>query len=202
MKEQDDIILETFSRWAKSQNPVQSRVSVFEHIRDIPYALIPELIDPITGPQEMLVRNEGSCSPKHFLLGTMLTMLNIPVQYATYPFLWHDLKLHYPDQLRTLVQNMPVEYHVACKAYIDNKWVLVDATWDRALKSGGFVVNEDWDGESDTFNAVNPLNEILHKNVRKRMDYVQSKTAYMSDECKEVQYEFYREFSRWLAALR
>ncbi len=150
----------------------------------------------------MLLRNEGSCSPKHFLLGRMLTMLDIPVQYATYPFLWHDLKLHYPDPLRALAQNMPVEYHVACRACIDNKWVLLDATWDRALKAGGFAVNEDWDGESDTLNAVNPLNEILHDNVRQREDYVRLKKEHMSDECIDVQDEFYRLFSRWLADLR
>lgn len=142
MDKSRDSILITFREWTRDLGPLRSRKSIFQHIRDIPYAIIPELIDPQTGPQEMLVCNMGSCSPKHFLLGSMFGMLGIPVKYATFPFMWNDLD--YPPLVKTLVQHMPVEYHVACRVLINDEWVLVDATWDRALKKAGFVVNEDW----------------------------------------------------------
>jgi len=41
-----DIISEKFSQWAKGGNPLEARISVFQKIRDIPYAVIPEIIHP------------------------------------------------------------------------------------------------------------------------------------------------------------
>jgi hypothetical protein len=34
-----------FRDWVDGKNPVQARIAVFEKVRDVPYAVIPELID-------------------------------------------------------------------------------------------------------------------------------------------------------------
>jgi hypothetical protein len=79
------------------------------------------------------------------------------VVFATFPFLWNDPGLHYPPELRALASAMPVTHHLACRVRINDRWILVDATWDRPLAIGGFPVNEHWDGRSDTLCAVKPL---------------------------------------------
>lgn len=197
-----NIIREKFYEWTKSLGPKESRISIFEHVRDIPWELIPELIDPENGPVGILMHNKGSCSPKHFLLGLLYQELRIPIKYATYPLKWNDLDIAYPIELRKLANAMPLEYHVACKAFINNKWILLDATWDPPLKTAGFPINENWDGFSNTLNAVKPLEEIIHKNVQERMDYVRTKTAHYTEKEHALKNRFYSEFNKWLEKLR
>ena len=110
----------------------------------------------------MLARNKGFCVPKHYLLGMFYERLGLSVQYCTYSFLWKDLDVDYPPELKKMAQELSVTYHLACKAKINNNWVLVDATWDSALKKANFPVNENWNGESGTVNAVAPIEEFVH----------------------------------------
>ena len=196
------IILEKFEEWTKNSSPIKSRIKIFENIRDIPYATIPELIDPVKGPIRILTQNRGSCSPKHFLLGIMYQKLNIPIQYASYPFNWNDLEANIPPKIRKLAEKMPIGYHVACKAYINKKWIIIDATWDLPLKREGFPVNEDWDGISNTKNAVKPHKEIVHDNEYERMDYFRMKTAWHGKREETLNTEFYNEFNNWLEKIR
>jgi hypothetical protein len=87
----------------------------------------------------------------------MYRRLGYEVVYATFPFLWNDPDLLYPPELRELATGLPVAHHLACQVRINNRWVLVDATWDLPLSRGGFPVNERWDGLADTLCAVKPL---------------------------------------------
>ena len=196
------LVLETFEEWTKNLSPKESRITIFEHIRDISLGLIPELIDPENGPAGILTYNKGSCSPKHFLLGLLYQKLRIPIKYATYPFKWNDPDIAYPIELRKLADTMPLEYHVACKAYINKKWILLDATWDPPLKKAGFPINENWDGFSNTLNAVKPLDEIIHENVQERIEYVRAKTAHYTEKEHALKNRFYNEFNKWLEKVR
>lgn len=146
-----------FQEWTAGLDPLKSRISIFEHIRNIPYALnVPP--DPApTGPERLLAHGRGSCGPKHHLLAVLFGRLGLEVVFVTFPFLWNDPDLRYPPALRQLAAAVPVSRHLACRVLIDTRWVLVDATWDLPLKRAGFPVNEDWDGRSDTICAVKPL---------------------------------------------
>jgi hypothetical protein len=146
-----------FAEWTEGLSPRESMIAIFEQVRDIPYALIPSLNDPATGPEELFKKGRGSCTPKHYLLAAMYRRLNLPVVFATFPFMWNDPDIKYPAELRELVKKLPVAYHLACRVQIGCRWVLVDATWDRPLKKAGFPVNEHWDGYSDMKCAVKPL---------------------------------------------
>lgn len=197
-----NIIREKFYEWTKGLGPKESRISIFEHVQDIPWGLIPGLIDPENGPVGILTCNKGSCSPKHFLLGLLYQKLRIPIKYATYPLKWNDLDIAYPIELRKLADAMPLEYHVACKAYINKKWILLDATWDPPLKKAGFPINENWDGFSNTLNAVKPLDEIILKNAQERIDYVRVNTAHYTEKENALKNRFYSEFNKWLEEVR
>jgi hypothetical protein len=132
----------------------------------------------------------------------MFQRLKIPIEYATYPFYWNDPDIRYPSQLRELADELPLEYHVACKAYLAGRWVLVDATWDSPLKKAGFPINESWDGVNDTKNAVKPLDEIIHKNVQERIEFMKSKNASCSEKDYLLFRNFYDKLNIWLEEIR
>ncbi|MEI8349077.1 MAG: transglutaminase family protein [Candidatus Omnitrophota bacterium] len=198
----DNIICEKFKEWTKDLAPKEARIAVFERIRDIPYAIVPKLRDHFSGPAGMLELNKGSCQPKHYLLAQFFEKLGIPIQLATYVFRWQDCPVAYPSKIKQLVEQLPVGYHLACKAYIEKKWVLVDATWDKPLKAYGFSVNEHWDGLSATENAVVVLEEITHKDAADRCSYETQKRSGYSDNEKALYTEFIEQFNQWLEQIR
>jgi len=153
------IVNRKFSEWTEGLNTRQAMVSVFYHIRDIPYVPVtdPGFHDPLRAGEFLLAEGRGSCAPKHYLLAAMYRMLNLHVVYATFPFLWNEPKIRYPAELRTLAAQLPVIYHLACRVQVGCRWALVDATWDPPLAKAGFPVNDHWDGYADTRCAVTPL---------------------------------------------
>jgi hypothetical protein len=197
-----DIVQKAFAEWTKGISGRDARISIFDHIRDIPYAVIPEIRNPVDGPQGLLKGMKGSCTPKHFLLGRMFEMLQIPIKHVTYPFSWNAKSVAYPPELRKLAEALPIEYHLACKARIENKWVVVDATWDRPLARVGFPVNESWDGVNDTKLAVDALDEIVHENVQERVNFVQArKSSWTADDNNRTD-RFISALNNWLETVR
>jgi hypothetical protein len=197
-----DILTKKFEEWTEGLGPEEARISVFGHIRDIPYAIIPELRDPYRGPAGMLTVNKGSCQPKHFLLADFFRRLGIPVRYATYPFRWADAGINYPADMKKMVKGLPPAYHLACKARIGAGWALVDATWDLPLKKAGMRVNDNWDGMSDTINAVVPIEEALHDTIGDRVSYEATGKASYTGEERALYAEFIDKLNRWLDSLR
>jgi len=198
-----EIIVQKLNEWTKDLGPKESRIAIFEHIRDIPYAIVAGLGHPIQGPAKMLVQNRGYCEPKHILMYMMYQRLRIPVKYATYPFSWSAQDINYPWKLKKLANEMPIGYHLACKSHISGEWVLVDATWDLPLKRLGFPVNESWDGESHTLNAVKPEEEIIHENDGERVEYARARGwRLLTEKEKVLSRRFYDELNKWLQEAR
>lgn len=195
---EERIITKKFEQWVRGLDERQARISIFNHIRDIPYAIVPELRDHKIGPSGILKLNKGSCQPKHFLLAILFAKLNIPIKYVTYPFKWAEQPLKYNDELKKLVNSLPKTFHLACKAYIENKWVLIDATYDLVLKNYGFPVTESWDGVSDTKNAVLPITEVVHNNLEERVNYVLEQNAQCSETEKTLYADFVAKLNLWL----
>ena len=189
------LIYTTFNKWTENLGLTESMINIFENVRNNPYMVIPELNNPKSGPVGLLRRGKGSCSPKHFLIAIMFKKLGIPVKYVTCPFSWDDPAIDYPLKLRKLAVKVPICYHLACKACIRGRWVLVDATWDPPLKKVGFPVNEKWDGISDTICAVKPLAETVH-------DTVESWTVWFSEREILLRNRFHSELNKWLEEVR
>jgi hypothetical protein len=198
----EEIILEKFYQWTKKLSAKDARIAIFEHIRDIPYAIIPELRDPYHGPNKLLQINRGPCQAKHYLLGRFFVLLGIQVQYATHSFSWNSCGIKYPDTLKQIVKELPIAYHLACKALINDKWVLVDVTWDKPLKKAGFRVNETWDGESDTMNAVVPIEEVDHDSIAEKFRYEAKQRRGCSEKEKTSYTQFIDKFNAWLESIR
>ncbi len=145
-----------FREWTEGLDPHQSRISIFEHIRDIPYSL--DLPPQGSSAIEQLLSDwQGACGAKHYLLADMFRRLDLAVVFATFAFSWNDPEIRYPPPLRGLVARLPVIHHLACRVRIGCRWVLVDATWDPPLAKAGFPVNLNWDGYADTRCAVKPM---------------------------------------------
>lgn len=182
-----------FKEWTHGKRAVEARVSIYEKIRDIPYAVIPE-INSTEHYTRILTIRRGSCTPKHFLLRDMYEKLGLAVLYVVYPFRWSDLEVDYPSWLRKLAEAMPTSYHLACKVEIGGKLVLIDATVDSPLKRLGLPVNENWNGASSMLLPVTPVAE----------EQVYHPTEVQGYEARydEVSLEFFSQMNTWLDRIR
>ncbi len=187
------LIEQRFREWTQCKNSKDARVSIYQKIRDMPYAVIPELVDA-ERYVEILKLQKGSCMPKHFLLCNMYQRLGMLVLYVVYPFRWSEAKIGYPPQLRKLAEELPTSYHLACRVDIDGELVLVDATLDLALERLGLPVNKEWDGESNTLLPINPCGkeELYHP----------SEAYLMRARYDRKSLAFYNELNSWLEDIR
>ena len=188
-----DSIDEKFREWTRGKRGVAARVAVYEKIRDIPYAVIPEINSALHYARIFTV-GKGSCTPKHFLLRDMYEKLGLSVLYVVCPFRWSDLEVDYPAHLRKLVEAMPVSYHLACKVEIGGRLVLVDATVDSRLKRLGLPVNEKWNGLSNMLLPVTPVGEEQLFHPSEVRDY--------EARYDEVSLEFFSRMNAWLDRVR
>ena len=188
-----EILDKTVREWTEGRNALEARINIFNKIRDIPYAIITEIND-YDRFSDILKIGKGSCSPKHLLLCEMYQRLGISVLLAVYPFRWDEVELDYPPKLMKLAQALPTSHHLACMVDIKGELVLVDATLDPALKEMGLLVNEEWDGVSNTQLAITPSGDVqIHH---------PSEAVYMTAQRDEESLAFYRELNRWLDAFR
>ena len=188
-----EIVLAKFSEWTRGKSSLEARVSIYNKVRDIPYAIIPELIDH-QKYAEILTVGKGSCTPKHFLLCEMYQKMGMTVLYACYPFRWDEIEIDYPPILRMLARAMPTSYHVACKVEIGKNLVLVDATLDPALEELGLPVNKAWDGIGNT---VLPIEVCGEEQL-----YHPSEASYIRPRLNDKSLSFYKELNSWLAKVR
>ena len=188
-----ELIDQKFTQWTQARKALQARITVYYMVRDIPYAVIPELND---GERyvDILKHRKGSCMPKHFLLRNMFERLGMLVLYVVYPFRWDEVEIDYPPQLINLARELPTSHHLACKVDIDGEFILVDATVDPGLKKLGLHVNEEWDGVSNTVLPINPCGE--------EQIYHPSEASLMPAQYDEKSLAFYGELNRWLEVVR
>ena len=224
------LVNDTFEEWTKNLDTRESMISIFSHIRDIPYSPSLRSSNHKTSPEQLLVAGKGSCGPKHYLLAEMFRKLNLNVVYATIAFSWDDPDLDYSPDLRKLAARIPIAHHLACRVQIGCRWILVDATWDPPLAKGGFLINDPWDGYSEMKWAVKPLKspvqlafcpglenvscrsegetsyrpvdgEKIHWNVEDHARYYLEKVAVCTQD-EVMQAQFYQKFEEWLVEIR
>jgi hypothetical protein len=182
-----------FREWTRGADVVSARVTIFEKIRDIPYAVIPEINDA-ERYVDILRRGKGSCTPKHFLLCNMYQKLGLMVFYVVYPFRWDEIEIEFPRKLKRLAEAMSISYHIACKVDIGGELVLVDATLDPVLKELGLPVNMKWDGTSNTLLPIYPCGE--------EQLYHPSEAHLIQPRVDEDSLTFYGELNAWLEKVR
>ncbi|MFH1877723.1 MAG: hypothetical protein ABH883_02840 [Candidatus Omnitrophota bacterium] len=183
--------------------PESSRlVKVFEQIRNIPYYYIPEFFSPDTGPAGMLMENKGFCVPKHYLLGDIFKKLGVPVVFFVCGFYWKENGMDYPRDLRKIAERLPVTYHLACRAEIRAKRVLIDATWDPGLEGAGVFVNKSWDGVNDNVLGVKPLRCFTYNNAFEVESFFLERAKEYSFSDKLNLSRFSKELNLWCEKFR
>jgi len=68
-----------FAEWTSGLDTARVWISIFSHIRDIPYSFIVSNPDPKTSPEQLLKAGKGSCGPNHHLHAEMYRKLNLCV---------------------------------------------------------------------------------------------------------------------------
>lgn len=140
----DDPIRAKVAELTRGCDARQARIAVYNWVRDIPYAY-PAARDPL----EVLERERGSCSGKHYLLAEALRALGMRVQHMICSHRFNESSIAFPDDMQELLKrNEVVDFHDYLQVWIDRTWVDLDATWEAGLRAYGFPVNEDWDGTS------------------------------------------------------
>ena len=191
-----NIVDEKYKEWTKGLTPLQARINVFNKIRDISYAVVPEIMN-YRGYPNILKAGKGSCTPKHFLLCEMYRRLGLPVLYVVYPHRWDEIAEiigEYSVRLKEMALTLPVSSHLACKVEINDRLVLVDATFDLPLQKAGFIVNANWDGISDTVLPITPCGE--------EELYYPSEARLMKTNISEQFRAFYPELNTFMDQMR
>lgn len=146
----DDPIRATLEEWTRDLDEVAARISLFEHVRDIPYSY-PASRDP----REVLSRGQGSCSGKHYLLGELLRRKGVSVRNMICTHRFNESPIPFPENMQELLRkNEIVDLHDYLQALIDGEWVDIDATWELGLRDFGFPVTDDWDGRTSMLLTV------------------------------------------------
>jgi hypothetical protein len=185
-----------------SKNNINPLVYIFLKIRDIPYMWMPTLINSKKGPIELLRINMGSCTPKNFLLGRMFSKLEIKIRYASYPFRWNEQRVWNKISSKMIIDKLPISYHVALHAFIENRWVVVDPSLDLPLKKAGLPVNDNWDGYSNTMIAFQFFDTIIHNNEDERVNYAEKNRSLHSEIEKILEQKFLEKINKWLIDTR
>jgi hypothetical protein len=194
--------LETFLASSRCKEPRDTRTKLFTLVRNIPYQTraIKSINDPVLGIKIILQHKEGSCTPKHYLLGKAFELLGYKVNYCCFPFLWSSTSLSFPHHIAQLAQHCTTDNHYALKVLLNGSWILVDATWDPALASIGAHINE-WDGQSDTICAVDALEEVCLANAKQHAIYRDRHIKQLSSKHRQARTDFYTALDLWLREL-
>lgn len=141
-----------------------------------------------------LRENDVCCSGKHKLLKRLLEKQGLEVRYRICTFLWSSINL--PKKVSG-VQHDDNSTHIWLESFINNEWIIVDATWDSSLKNI-FYVNE-WDGKSNTEPAVKPI-EIFSPQKSADIMNIEDDEDILNDLKRNG--EFYKAFNDWLEEQR
>jgi len=158
-------------------------VEYFRFVRDIPYRIPLSVHEP-----------DHCCIGKHVALEALLASLGFKVRYAFCLWSWSNLDL--PESL-TEIPHEDRASHVYLEVYNreQERWMIVDATWDKKLASKLKV--SEWDGRSDTTIAVKPV-----KILEERRDHFDRPSEAQWMEFMRVNGRFFEAFNRWLESVR
>lgn len=161
---------------------------VFYQVRDIPYRT-PLSLDETEG------EHGGSCLYKVELLKKLLEAEGLECRYRIGTFLWSQLNL--PDEIIKAEHNDNGE-HVWLEVWINNKWIILDPSWDIGLAKV-FSINS-WDGISDTELSVK-LIEILDVSASADiMNFDNYEEAFLEDLA--INGEFYKALNKYFDKIR
>jgi len=192
----DDPIRAVFEEWTRGRDPVAARIALFEHVRDLPYQY-PASRNPV----EVLQRNGGSCSGKHYLLGELFRRQGLPVRHMLCMHRFNDSPVPFPDRMQDLLRkNEIVDVHDYLQISVDGAWIDVDATWPLGLRDFGLPTTDDWDGRSPMVLSVVPdEQEQVHGDPAKAKEERLSK---LTPRQRTLRKQFLEALGMWVTELQ
>jgi hypothetical protein len=115
-------------------------IAIFNEVRDIPFRI------PVS-PKDALF----DCAGKSIILRERIEKIGIKTRFGVCFFYWDELNL--PDKVKNITHDKDCT-HTFVEAFINDKWIKLDPSWDNAL-SKEFKISH-FDGENDTILAVKP----------------------------------------------
>ncbi len=183
------------SEWVNDLPFDEKVVKLFERVRDIPYGDIGS-----RDPKDVYEQNKGTCSGKHELLKELYQELSIEVKDFITMHKFNNLKVDFPDEIKAILNRTQiVDPHNFFKIKRDNKWITVDSTWDKPLKTLGFPVNENWDGKTDMELCVVPIELFEAKNP---IELKKKKISELPEEVQKDRKLFLKKLTEWVETIR
>ncbi len=124
-------------------SPREQRIAAFRLVQNVPYKLTAWKGDP----NSLFTLGRGDCRHKSAALRLLLRTWQFEARAVQVPFDWADLPIP-SGVLSPLLETRGI--HDSVEVKINNRFVLVDATWDPALAVAGFPVLANWDGSQPT----------------------------------------------------
>jgi hypothetical protein len=182
--------------WTDNLPRDQKIIRLFEKVRDIPYGDIGS-----RDAGDIFRQNKGTCSGKHELLKELYREIGVQVKDFLVLHRFRDMPVNYPTEIREILNRSDIpDPHNFIKIRAGGKWVIVEATWDKALKKLGFIVNENWDGKSDMKIAVAPGGKIPESTDS--MSLKKELIGRLSDQAQKDRKLFLQKLTAWLDDLR
>ncbi len=126
----------------EARTPQEAAVKIYYFVRD---DIKHEWVPMGQGASATLRSRAGDCWPKSILQVALLRAAGIPARYR-----WLEYRKHlFAGLVPTAVYKGladPFPFHVLAEAYLGNRWIKADATFDRILRPDRAM---DWDGSTD-----------------------------------------------------
>lgn len=146
MAARDEAIAAFVERVAAGRTEIGARVALFRAVRDLPYAT-----NGAHDAAGLVEQRRGSCLAKADLLAWGLAQLACETRLVR----WLSILPPEPSEVDLLPSRDDIHTAVEARVTRGASWILVDATHDLPLATGGLTVAE-WDGVSDTPPAYPP----------------------------------------------
>ena len=127
----------------EAETPKDAAVRISSFVRDkIPLAIV----NPWKTASETLRMRKGSCLTKATLQVALLRSVGIPARFRVVEFKGNDPAEWLGIVPSFSVSRLPERWsHIFGEVYIEGRWIMADATFDKALVPD----TDDWDGEKD-----------------------------------------------------
>ncbi|MCA7014373.1 Tat pathway signal sequence [Dickeya dadantii] len=187
-----DSILQTLSLPSGS---AELRRAVFELVRRIPYQLSPWNGEPMS----LFQQGFGDCRHKAAATEKLLLAGGVPAKKTQVRFDWADLPIP-PAILTILPQTQGLHNTVVFE--FKGKELLLDATWDIALRSAGFPVMPSWDGNTNTWGVTASQSSVLQPVIIPQPGQDIYSANQMSWPQREKTMAFNQALNAWLEGIR
>ena len=193
--------------WGIQELPLEDKIiKIFEKVRDIPFGS--------TGsrdPKDVYERNKGTCSGKNFLLRDLYKLIGVKTRDMICLQRWKDLtwfptetykNVKFPEELLKMLDEYDiVDFHNYEEIYINNRWIVVDATIDKPLKKIGFYTTGNWDGKT-SMPLCFPGSDKRWDCGDRGAEEKKRLTSLLPHDIAEAREEFLKKMTRWIDELR